>query len=210
MKFTYAIAAVSALAGAAYSAPTASATCVVSTDLTLIEPPAGISLDVLIDVASPVGLIVSGLGLSNIAPGLVGLIDGTTTKVADSAVGVLSDVKEIAGVAPDLVSHLVQGVRELKYILESVDEALAATVSEVLSIVEDLIDVVLNLVDVAIDGVVDILKLDVGVQIHGIDNVSLSILTQVASPLSKLLLSLGLDALAPGLVTLLSLLEILP
>lgn len=209
MKFTYALTAVSALAGAAYSAPTASDTCVVSNDLTSIDSPSGLSLDTLLDIASPIGLLVSGLGLSDIAPGLVSLIDnsaGNDTAAANTADGPLSEVTEIAGLAPELVTQLVQGLGGLKCALEAVDEAVTAIVSDVLSIVEDLIEVVLGLVGVVLDTVTDLLGLNSGLQIQGIEDGPLSVVTQVASPLSKLLCTLGLDALDPALVALLSLL----
>lgn len=210
MKFTYALTALSALAGAAHSAPTVPGMCVVSTDLTLIEPPSGISQDVLFDVASPVGLIVSGLGLENVAPGLVGLVDDASTNITTPVIGALSEVTEIVGVAPELVTQLVQGLSGLKTTLESlVDEAVTAVITKVISTVEDLIGLLTDLVDVAIGGVAEIVGLDPALQVTGVDSGSLAILAQVSSPLSMLLCTLGLDALAPGLIALLSLLDAL-
>lgn len=208
MKFTYALTALSALAGAAYSAPTVSATCVVSTDLSMIETPSGITQDLLFDVASPVGLIVSGLSLSSVAPGLVGLVDTTLNSSKAPVTGVLSEVTEIAGVATEQVTQLVQGLSELKITLESlVDEAVTAAVTNLISTVGHLIDLVHGLVNVATGAVSQVVGLDLTLELPGIDNAALAVLAQVASPLTMLLSTLGLDALAPGLVAFLSVLS---
>ncbi|KAK2753956.1 hypothetical protein FQN54_007315 [Arachnomyces sp. PD_36] len=206
MKFTYALTAASALAGTAYSLPAATiTTCVVSTDLSLIDPPAGISQDVLFDAAPSVGLIVAGLGLSEVAPGLVGLVDTTSNQVTVS--GILAQVTEIPGVAPERVTQLVQGLTGLKTALENItDDALTAAVTKAINTVGNLIDLVDNLVKVATDGISDILGLDPALTLPGVDSVALAVLTQLASPLTILISTFGLEPLAPGLTALLTLL----